>query len=81
VLLPLVGGVDGAVAGAAWGGVLGILVGVGVFQEHIIKYENHVKAGKYLVIAHGSDEEVERARNIMQGTAAMELYLHAEAGS
>jgi uncharacterized membrane protein len=81
VLLTLVGGVDGAVAGAAWGGVLGILVGVGVPQEHIINYENHVKAGKYLVIAHGSDEEVERARNILQGTAAMELHLHAEAGS
>jgi hypothetical protein len=32
------------------------------------------------VIAHGSDEAVERARNILQGTAAMELYLHAEAG-
>jgi hypothetical protein len=38
---------------------------VGVSKEHIIKYENSVKAGKYLVIAHGSDEEVERARNIL----------------
>jgi len=80
-LLTLVGGVDGAVAGAAWGGVLGILVSVGASKEPIIKYENHVKAGKYLVIAHGSGEEVERARNILQGTAATELHLHAEAGS
>ena len=48
VLLTLVGGVDGAVAGAAWGGVLGILVGVGVSKEHIIKYEDDVKAGKYV---------------------------------
>jgi hypothetical protein len=81
VLLTLVGGVDGAVAGAAWGGVLGILVGVGVSKEHIIKYEDYVKASKYLVIAHGSDEEVERACNILQGTAATELHLHAQAGS
>jgi hypothetical protein len=80
-LLTLVGGVDGAVVGVAWGGVLGILVGVGVSKEPIIKYEGHVKAGKYLVIAHGSGEEVERARNILQGTAATELQLHAEAGS
>jgi hypothetical protein len=81
VLLTLVGGVDGAVAGAAWGGVLGILIGVGVSKEHIIKYENHVKAVKYLLIAHGSGEEVERARNILQGTAATDLHLHAEASS
>jgi uncharacterized membrane protein len=79
-LLALVGGVDGAVVGAAWGGVLGILVGVGVSQEHMIKYENSVKAGKYLVIADGSGEEVERARNILQGTSATELHLHPEAG-
>jgi hypothetical protein len=81
VLLAFVGGVDGAIAGVAWGGVLGILVGVGVSKEHIIRYEDHVKAGRYLVIAHGSGEEVERARNTLQGTAATELPLHAEAGS
>jgi hypothetical protein len=60
---------------------LGILVGVGVSKEPIIKYENHGKAGKYLVIAHGSGEEVERARNILQGTAATELHLHLQASS
>ena len=81
VLLPLVGGIDGAIAGAGWGGALGILVGVGVSKAHIIKYEDHVKAGKYLVIAHGSDEEAERAQNILQGTAATELHLHAQASS
>jgi hypothetical protein len=81
VLLPLVGGVDGAVAGVGWGGALGILVGVGVSKAHIIRYEGHVKAGKYLVIAHGSDEEMERARNILQGSAATELHLHPEARS
>jgi outer membrane lipoprotein SlyB len=81
VLLALVGGVDGAIAGVAWGGVLGILVGVGVSREHIIRYKDHAKAGKYLVIAHGSGEEVERARTILQRTAATESHVHAEAGS
>jgi hypothetical protein len=81
VLLTLVGRVNGAIAGVAWGGVLGILVGVGVSQAPIIKDEDHVKAGRYLLIAHGSGEEVERARNILQGTAATEVHLHAEAGS
>jgi hypothetical protein len=80
-LLGLVGGVDGAVPGVAWGGAVGILVGVGLSKGHIIKYENHVKAGKYLVIAHGSKEEAVRARNILQGIAATELHLYPEAGS
>jgi hypothetical protein len=80
-LLTVVGGVDGAIAGAAWGGVLGILLGVWVFKKHIIKYEDYVKAGKYVVITHGGDEEVERAFTILRGTAAMKLHLHAQAGS
>ncbi len=75
-LLGFLGGLEGAVAGAAWGGVLGTLVGWGVSKQHIIKYEENLKAGKYLVIAHGSAAEVEHARHILHSTAAEDLDLH-----
>lgn len=73
----LMGGIEGALAGAAGGGVLGALVGWGVSKEHILKYEETLKGGKYLVIAHGSAEDVAKARNILQGTAASEVNVHA----
>jgi hypothetical protein len=74
----LLGGIEGAVAGAAGGGLLGALFGWGVSRQHILKYEERVKGGKYLVIAHGSPDEVERARAALEDTQPEELNVHRE---
>jgi hypothetical protein len=74
----LVGGVEGALAGAAGGGLLGALFGWGVSRQHILKYEERVKGGKFLVIAHGSPAEVERARAVLTTTEPEELNVHDE---
>ena len=76
----LLAGVEGVVAGAAAGGLLGALLGWGVSKKHIIKYEEHLKGGKYLVIAHGSADQVGAARNLLANSGALELTVHAEAG-
>lgn len=75
----LLGGVEGALAGAAGGSLMGALVGWGVSKQHIIKYEEHVKGGKYLVIAHGEPEQVMIARDILHDTDVEEVNVHAEA--
>jgi hypothetical protein len=77
-LLGLLGGIEGAVAGAAWGGVLGGLLGWAVSRQHLLKYEEHLRAGKYLVIVHGSVEEVEHAHHILHHSGAEELNLHVQ---
>ncbi len=79
--LALLGGVEGAAAGAVGGGILGGLIGWGVSKEHILKYEEQLKGGKYLVIAHGTADDVARAQSILQGTGASELTTHAEAAA
>jgi hypothetical protein len=81
LLLGVLGGVEGAVFGAAYGGVLGTLAGWGVSKEHIYKYEEHVRAGKHLVIVHGNAEEVVHARSILQDTRATVLHVHADASA
>jgi hypothetical protein len=58
----VVGGVGAAVAG----GLVGALVGLGIPKEQAIKYETEIKAGKFLVLVSGTDEEIERARQILQ---------------
>ena len=77
----LLGSIEDVIAGAAGGGLLGALVGWGVSKQHILKYEEHLKGGKYLLIAHGSAEEATRAHNILQSTGAAEVTRHAEAGA
>lgn len=74
----LLGGLEGASFGAAGGGLLGALAGWGVSRQHIIKYEDHVKMGRYVLVVHGNAEEVARAQTILQGSAAIELIRHAE---
>jgi hypothetical protein len=81
LLLGVLSGMEGAVIGAAYGGVLGTLAGWGVSKEHIFKYEEHVRAGKHLVIAHGNAEEVARARSLLQDTSATALHVHEEAAA
>jgi hypothetical protein len=73
----LLGGVEGAVAGAAFSGLLGWLASLGISKQHILKYEESVKAGKYLVIAHGTPEDVKKARGILEGTKPTELNVHS----
>lgn len=70
------GGVEGALAGAAGGGLLGALFGWGVSRQPILKYEEHVKGGNYLVIVHGGVDEVERARVALRNTQPNGLNVH-----
>lgn len=75
----LAGGVEGALAGSALGGLLSGLASWGISKQHILKFEETVKGGKYLLIAHGSATEVEKARSILATTGAAELTLHGPA--
>jgi hypothetical protein len=68
----LLGGVEGAVAGAM-SGLLGWLQGLGIAKQHILRYEESIKAGKLLVVAHGAAEQVNQATTILQGMGPTEL--------
>ena len=52
----VVGGVSAIGAG---------LFSVGVPKDSIVKYETAIKAGQYLVVAHGTSAETAKARNIL----------------
>ncbi len=72
----LLGGVEGALVGSALGGVLSGLSAWGIAKHHILKYEESVKAGSYLVIAHGSAEDVAKANDLLKSSGATELTVH-----
>jgi hypothetical protein len=83
VLGPLVGWIAGALEGAAVGGAAGALAaaltGIGIPKDSVVKYELEVKAGKFLVLARGSAELIERARAVLRTTGAAHLAAHAAA--
>ncbi len=73
------GGIEGALAGSAMGGILSGLAAWGISKQQILKYEESVKAGSYLLVAHGSPEEVAKAQDLLKATGATELTVHGAA--
>jgi hypothetical protein len=77
----LLGGLEGAVAGASVTGLLGWLINLGISKEKIIKYEEAVKAGKFLVIAQGPTDAVNKARGILGASKPELLDIHAQSAA
>jgi hypothetical protein len=65
-----------ALEGAAVVGGLSVLgaalVNIGVPKDSVVKYERALSASRYLLIAHGSQEDVEQARAIIERTGAID---------
>lgn len=69
-------GIEGALAGTALGSLAGALIGWGIPKERALKYETHVKGGKFLVIARGEPQAICRAREMLDHENAdhIEVY-------
>ena len=78
---PLVAWIIGALEGAVVVGGLSALgaglYSIGIPKNSIVKYEAALKSDQFLLLAHGTAEEVARARNIMQTTNPLEVTVHA----
>jgi uncharacterized membrane protein len=77
---PLVSWIIGALEGALVAGGLSAfgaaLYSIGIPKDSIIKYENAIKANKFLVIAHGSKEDAETAKKILLEAEGQEINVH-----
>jgi hypothetical protein len=63
----IVGGLSAVAAG---------LVSLGIPKESAVKYEAEVKADKFVLVVHGTPEELERARAILAATSPASLEKH-----
>lgn len=72
VVAMLIGSLEGAVVVGGMSALGAALTTIGVPKEHVIKYEKAIKADKYILMVHGSDDEVERARSVMWGFKTQE---------
>ena len=43
------------------------LYGIGIPKDSVLSYETQIKAGKFVVIAHGTRDAVEKSKTILQG--------------
>ena len=79
---PLVAWIVGALEGAVvTGGLTALgagLYSIGIPENSIVQYEAEVKNGKLLLVAHGTTDEVERAKDLLHQTRAETTTVHGE---
>jgi uncharacterized membrane protein len=77
---PLVSWIIGALEGATvFGGISAIgaaLYSIGIPKDSVVKYEASLKSNKFLVVQQGTNEEMHKARDILQGAGAIQTDLH-----
>ena len=72
----LVGALEGAVVVGGLSALGAGLYSIGIPKDSVIKYETAIKAGKFLIVAHGSADEAARAMKIIKDTEAVESEVH-----
>jgi uncharacterized membrane protein len=68
----IIAGLEGAAVVGGLSALGAALFSVGIPKNSVIKYETSIKAGKFVLIAHGTAEEVEHARSILQSQGKAE---------
>ncbi len=69
----IVGAFGGFDLGLLGGGLAAVLIHFGVHKDDVIKYEEHIKAGRFLVMARGTQNEVLLAERILQRKDSLHL--------
>jgi hypothetical protein len=66
----LVGALEGAVVVGGLTALGAVLASLGIPRNSIVQYETALKADKFLVIAHGTQEDVARAKSLIDSGPA-----------
>jgi hypothetical protein len=73
----IIGGLEGAVVLGGLSALGAGLYSIGIPKDSIVQYEAALKADKFLVLAHGTADEVAKARGILQTTHPLNITSHA----
>lgn len=75
----IVGALEGAVVMGGLSALGAAMFSIGIPEDSILQYETQVKNGKLLLVAHGTADEVESAKEVLDRTEAYSTTFHGEA--
>ena len=73
-LAALIGALESAVVVGGLSAVAAGLVSLGIPKQSALKYEADIKADKFVLVAHGTAAELERAQAILAETSPIEKH-------
>ena len=74
----VLGAIEGAVMVGGFSALGAALFSTGIPEDSVIEYEESLKADGFLVVAHGSADEMARAKTILETTNPTHLDLHQD---
>ena len=69
----MVAGLEGAIVVGGLGAVGAGLYSLGIPKDSIVEYEAAIKSDKFLLVAHGTKEELERAKLVMHPVTLQDM--------
>ena len=75
---PIRGGLESAALVGGFSALGAALASIGIPENSVLQYEESVKAGKFLLVLHGTTQEVEHAKDQLDNTQATETTVHTE---
>jgi len=69
----IIAGLEGAVVVGGLSALGAGLYSLGVPKNSVVKYETSIKAGKFVLVAHGTAEEVAKARDMLKTSGAEQI--------
>jgi uncharacterized membrane protein len=72
-----VAALEGAVIGAGLGAASAALASIGIPKDSIVNYEVALKAGNFMVLAHGDEVDAKRAQEHLQTTGALSVNAYS----
>jgi len=79
ILAAIVGALESAVVVGGLSALAAGLVSLGIPKNSVVKYETAVKSGQYVVIVHGSPEELAQAHSLLGATTPVSIDQHLAA--
>jgi Heat induced stress protein YflT domain len=77
IVSAIVSGLEGAVVVGGLSALGAGLYSIGIPKNSVLQYETALKADKFLLIAHGTQDEVNKAKDIVKTTGATETATHS----
>jgi hypothetical protein len=74
----IIGGLEGAVMVGGLSALGAGLYSLGIPKDSVLKYETAIKSDMYLLVAHGTTDEVRKAADILRASDAHEVDMHGE---
>jgi uncharacterized membrane protein len=75
----IIAGLEGAVVVGGVSAVGAALVSIGVPKDSVLKYDVALKTDKFVLIVHGTPDDVTKAKDIIEGTEHSSYTVHGEA--